>query len=141
MPARTMTPISVMHFARTIGPDLATLGLRVEAGQFRGRGGHDLRAFFITACQEAGAHRDLLAVITHGASSDVISGYTRATWSALCEQVSRLRISVEPRGEVLPLGTSLVTAEKRARNRWRKVVRAEGLEPSASGLRVRCSTN
>ena len=36
-------------------------------------------AWFITSCQEQGAHRDLLRVVTHTAKGDIVSGYTRAT--------------------------------------------------------------
>jgi hypothetical protein len=65
--------------------------LFVETGT-RNRGGHDLRAWFITSCQEAGAHRELLRVVTHTANSDVMSGYTRATRASLCAEVGKLRV-------------------------------------------------
>ncbi|HEY6038082.1 MAG TPA: hypothetical protein VIV58_27565 [Kofleriaceae bacterium] len=71
--------------------DLGKLGLRAKASS-RNRGGHDLRAWFITTCQECGAHRDLLRVITHTAQSDVIGGYTRASWPALCAEVAKLTL-------------------------------------------------
>lgn len=139
VPTRMMTPIACSKAARAFKDDLELLGLRVDAGRYRDRGGHDLRAWFITTCQEHGAHRDLFRVVTHTAKGDVVSGYTRATWGALCAEVSKLRISILD-GEVLSLATSLATREKKARARWGYVVRAEGLEPSTSGLRVRCST-
>jgi hypothetical protein len=61
--------------------------------------GHDLRSWFITTCQEHGAHRDLLRVVTHTSKGDVVSGYTRAQWPALCAEVAKLRqaADVDPR--------------------------------------------
>lgn len=82
----------------------------MKAGTKRDRGGHDLRSWFITTCQEHGAHRDLLRVSSHGAGSDVISGYTRATWAALCAEVRKLRISAKPRGQVVTPRTTHATA-------------------------------
>ena len=111
--------------------DLDALGLRIEAGEHRDRGGHDLRSWFITTCQEHGAHRDLLRVVTHTSKGDVVSGYTRAQWPALCAEVGKLRVSILD-GEVLPLATEFATAELRAVRRWRKVVTPMGLEPMFS---------
>lgn len=71
--------------------DLERLELRMMAGKKRRRGGHDLRAWFITTCQECGAHRDILRVITHTSKSDVMSGYTRVTWPAMCAEIAKLR--------------------------------------------------
>lgn len=137
VPTRLMTPVNVSKVPVPMRADLRTLGLRVEAGEFRARGGHDLRAWFITALQEAEAHRDLLGVITHTAKKDVMSGYTRVSWGALCAQVLKLRISAEPRGQVLPLATVFATVEKQARNRWGKAVRAEGLEGAKNAVHAR----
>src|SRR5262249_53032506 len=99
----------------------------------------DLRSWFITTCQEHGAHRDLLRVCTHGRGSDVVDGYTRAQWPALCAEVAKLRVSILS-GEVLTLATGFATAELRSANRWLKGVSPEGLEPSTLGLKGRCST-
>ena len=110
---------------------LRALGLRIEAGEPRDRGGHDLRSWFITTCQEHGAHRDLLRVVTHTSKGDVVSGYTRAQWPALCAEVGKLRVSTLD-GEILPLATGFATAEVKAANRWRKVVTPMGLEPMFS---------
>jgi hypothetical protein len=49
-----MTPVAAKE-AEAFERDLATLGLRVDAGEHRDRGGHDLRAWFITTAQESGA--------------------------------------------------------------------------------------
>ncbi len=138
VPTRTMKTIDKVDSIRAMKEDLLGLGLRVEAGQGgRNRGGHDLRSWFITTCQEHGAHRDLLRVVTHTAKGDVMSGYTRATWGALCAEVAKLRISAEPLGEVLPLATGLATAEIKAAKRWRKVVTPPGLEGDSGAARTR----
>jgi hypothetical protein len=86
---------------------------------------------FITSYQEAGAHRDLLRVVPDTAASDVVSGYTGATWGALCTEVAKLRVSTLD-GEILPLAAGFATAETRAANRWRKRVTPLGLEPKFS---------
>ena len=70
----------------------AIAGLRTSAGEFRDRGGHDLRAWLISSCQEHGAHHDLLRVVTHTAKGDIVSGDTRATWATLCAEVAELRL-------------------------------------------------
>ena len=127
VPTRNLTTIDASDAVHAFKADLAALGLRVEAGAHRDRGGHDLRSWFITTCQEHGAHRDLLRVVTHTSKGDVVSGYTRAQWPALCAEVGKLRVSILD-GEVLPLAT----AELRAVRRWRKVVTPMGLEPMFS---------
>jgi integrase len=127
VPSAAGTPLTAPGSARRFREDLQRLGLRVKAGRFRSRGGHDLRSFFISACQENGAHADLLKIVTHPARRDVWSGYTRASWPALCAEVSKLKCSIL-QGEVLPLATGFSTHEKKVRNRWGKGVRAVGLE-------------
>jgi integrase len=131
VPTRNMTPIGPKDANEAFKRDLGALGLRLPAGDHRDRGGHDLRAWFITSCQEAGAHRDLLRVVTHTAKGDVVSGYTRATWAALCTEVAKLRVSTLD-GDILPLATGFATTELRATNRWRNIVTPLGLEPKFS---------
>ena len=97
VPTRNMTMVDPSDAVHAFKDDLRALGLRVEAGEHRDRGGHDLRAWFITSCQEAGAHRDLLRLVTHKAPADVMSGYTRATWPSLCAEVRKLRFPANPR--------------------------------------------
>jgi hypothetical protein len=125
VPTRNMTPIAPKDANDAFKRDLAALGLRIEAGEFRDRGGHDLRPWFITTCQEHGAHRDLLRVVTHTGKGDVVSGYTRATWGALCGDVAKLRVSMLD-GEILPLATGFATAERNAANRWRNMATPTG---------------
>jgi integrase len=126
VPARTMGPIAASDAGRMFKEDLQALGLRTSAGEFRDRGGHDLRAWFITSGQEQGAHRDLLRVVTHTAKGDIVSGYTRAT---LCTEVAKLKVSILD-GKLLELATDLATSERRYRNRWTKVVGVVGIEPT-----------
>jgi integrase len=90
VPTRNHTPVDASDAGHAMHRDLGSLGLRQMAGKLRRRGGHDLRAWFITSCQEAGAHRDLLRIVTHGTRGDVMGGYTRATWAALCSEVAKL---------------------------------------------------
>ena len=84
--------------------DLETLG-------FRNRRGHDLRRTFITLTQVEGGRRDLLKVITHGASADdIINLYTSFPWPALCAEVAKLSIT-------LPAPTIEVVEEKESAQR------------------------
>lgn len=106
VPTRALTPPDNRQACAAFQRDLVTLGLRQEAGSYRNRGGHDLRSWFISTCQEHGAHRDLLQVVTHTKRKQVMDGYTRASWGSLCAEVAKLRITL-PEGEVLALSTTL----------------------------------
>jgi integrase len=97
VPTKNLTMVDANDAVRAMKYDLGKLELRVDAGEHRDRGGHDLRAWFITTCQENGAHRDLLRVVTHTGKGDVLSGYTRASWPALCAEVAKLRVFVASR--------------------------------------------
>jgi integrase len=77
VPTRNLTTVDASDAVHAFKADLAALGLRIEAGEHRDRGGHDLRSWFITTCQEHGAHRDLLRVVTHTSKGDVVAA-TRA---------------------------------------------------------------
>ena len=129
VPTHAMNPMAASDAARYFKEDLVALKLRVGAGKHRDRGGHDLRAWFITTAQEHGAHRDLLRVVTHTAKGDIVSGYTRATWPALCAEVGKLQVGLLD-GKLLELCYDFATREKKLRNRWRKVVGAAGIEPA-----------
>ena len=132
VPARTFNPINKTDAARAMKADLATLGLRVAAGENRSRGGHDLRAWFKTQAIEDGADSTIIRRVTHAPPKDVDGGYNRFSWNARCREVSKLRISAESRGQILPFATPLATVEQKARNRWQKVVTPPGLEPGIS---------
>lgn len=58
-----------------------------------GRGRHAMRATFITLAQTDGARREILEAVTHGGRGDVFAGYSRWSWAALCDEVSKLRLS------------------------------------------------
>jgi hypothetical protein len=75
-------------------------------------------------------------VVTHTSKGDVVSGYTRAQWPALCAEVGKLRVSTLD-GEILPLATGFATAEVKAARRWRKVVTPMGLEGVTATSSVR----
>lgn len=66
--------------------DLEMLGLRR-------RRMHDLRRTFISLARDDGANKDLLRWVTHGPDKgDIMDVYTTPDWSALCAEVSKLRI-------------------------------------------------
>jgi len=68
--------------------DLEALGLRVEAGERRDRGGHDLRGWSKTRCIEDGADSLIIRRTTHAPPRDVNAGYERFTWATICREVS-----------------------------------------------------
>jgi integrase len=106
--------------------DLAALGLRVEAGVRRDRGGHDLRGWFKTQTLEDGADSLLIRRVTHAPPKDVEGGYQRFSWAALCREVLKLQMVVD--GDPLKLATVSLQSEKKAGGRWSKVVTPKGLE-------------
>lgn len=55
------------------------------------------------------------------------SGYTRASWPALCSKVGKLRVGLLD-GKLLELCYDFATREKKLRNRWRNLVGAAGIE-------------
>jgi hypothetical protein len=108
--------------------DLTALGLRVEAGERRDRGGHDLRSWYKTRCIEDGADSLIVRRTTHAMPDDVNSGYERFPWATICREVSKLRVGILG-GEVLELATSSATTELSAQKRWRKQATPTGFEP------------
>ncbi len=92
VPTRNLTMVDVADAGHAMHADLEKLGLRVMAGETRKRGGHDLRSWFIGACQEAGAHREILRLVTHTPKSDVMDGYSRISWASRCAEVSKLSL-------------------------------------------------
>jgi hypothetical protein len=82
-----------------IVPDPSTMGARTrsKAGKDhrgdvdalgiyqRGRLTHGLRRWFISACRNASARREVIELITHNAKGEVIDAYTSWQWSTLCE--------------------------------------------------------
>ena len=72
-----------------------------------------------------------LRVVTRTAKGDIVSGYTRATWAALCAEVGKLKVSVLD-GKLL----ELATAERTYRNRWTISWALQGLNPSQRSRRT-----
>jgi len=128
VPTRNATHVNAGEAGKAMKLDLAELGLRVDAGKLRDRGGHDLRAWFITTAKEHGASADLLQRVTHKAGTDVQSLYTRPLWAALCAQVDKLKCSILG-GEVLELAAVRAAVELSSLKRWRKRATPTGFEP------------
>ncbi len=120
VPARTMKSRDDSDAAHAFRHDLETLELRR-------RRAHDLRRTFITLALVDGARRDLLEVVTHGPRGDIISVYSTFPWPALCDEVSKLRISLRE-GQILSgdFATARATAQRKARFRWQKGVPPAG---------------
>lgn len=97
--------------------DLATLELRQAAGEFRNRGGHDLRSWFTTSCKDDGAREDIVTLVTHAKRRDVVAGYTRSKWITMCTEIGKLQISLSD-DKILPLSTTRSTKDGSARIRW-----------------------
>lgn len=128
VPTRTMKPVDGADAVNAMKADLATLGLRVEAGKKRDRGGHDLRSWYKTRCIEDGGDSLIVRLTTHAPPKDVNAGYERFSWSTVCREIGKLKIDVLD-GKVLELSTALSTASKKAGARWSYVVTPKGLEP------------
>ena len=101
-----------------IVPDPSTMGARTrsKAGKdhrgdvealgiyLRGRLTHGLRRWFISACRNASARREVIELITHNAKGEVIDAYTSWEWSTLCEEISKLDVDLQStKLAVLPL--------------------------------------
>jgi len=126
VPTRTFRCVAVKDANDAFKRDLAALGLRVEAGQYRDRGGHDLRSWYETRCIEDGAEYLLLRRTTHAAPKNVAGGYERFSWAALCRQIEKLQIKLPE--NPLELSAVSLQAAKKAGGRWTSVVTPSGLE-------------
>lgn len=85
VPSRRGNNRAVRHTLSKLHEDLERIGLRP-------RRTHDLRRTFVTLARSDGADRDVLKVVTHGASTDVLDLYTSYPWATLCESVSKLNV-------------------------------------------------
>jgi hypothetical protein len=139
-PTLTMEPRNDKDALETLHEDLGRLGLRP-------RRRHDLRGTFISLAQTDGALPHVLKRVTHGEPKAIFDLYTTFQWPVLCAEVAKLRVEV-CEGKVLemdPARRQQVTFwSRRARRRWNcggNSVSPVGIEPTTSGLRVRCSTN
>lgn len=135
VPARSGNPVRPRAAVKVMKHDLLRLGLRLDAGEQRDRGGHDLRAWFITHALDGGASSDALQRVTHTKKKDVVSGYTRLPWRALCDAVLCLKIDVD--GDPLALAPGLATGAVSLLRRWGKVATPTGFEPVTNGTKPR----
>lgn len=128
VPTRTFKCVSVKDANEAFKRDLRALGLRVDAGKLRDRGGHDLRSWYETRLIEDGADSLLVRRTTHARPKDVSGGYERFSWKTICREVAKLKVRVLG-GKVLPLVPESLQAEAKARGRWHNSVTPLGLEP------------
>jgi len=135
VPTRTFRCVAGKDAVVALKRDLATLELRVEAGDDRDRGGHDLRSWYKTQTIEDDADSLIIRRTTHAPPKDVNAGYERFSWETICREVAKLKIEL-PVGEVIPLVTDSLLAESKARGRWRNVVTPKGLEPDKTHARA-----
>lgn len=120
--------------------DLATLGLRVTAGEERNRGGHDLRAWFLSEATKSGARREILRRATHpGKGSDVVDAYTRLDYPDLCAEVLKIRFVLDEKDG--GLATRLATRGLTAMDDYENVGRLTGIEPATPRTTTWCSTD
>jgi len=127
-------PLTNEHHAETFRRHLLAAGVTREALFGSGKGSapirlHDLRATFVTLSLAAGRSEAWVADRTGHKSSVMINRYRRAARTA--EEIKL--------GSLRPLAGAI--PELFCPSSAPPFVGHEGLEPSASGLRVRCSTN
>jgi len=65
-----------------------------EVLALRRRRQYDSRRTFVSLAQADGARKDILRWTTHGPDGDIVSVYTTLPWSALCEEIAKLRITL-----------------------------------------------
>lgn len=113
VPTRAMTVRDATESQRQFHDDLRRLGLRL-------RRGHDLRRTFISLARTDGANPDMLKVITHGVSTEILDVYSSFAWSDLCREVLKLQV-LPGAPPILKTGKSVeldrVPTEKRRRAR------------------------
>lgn len=127
VPARTGSCVDAGDANEAFKRDLKALGLRVEAGERRDRGGHDLRSWFMTQTIDDGADSLIADRFTHAPPKTVTAGYRRFSWDTLCRELQKLRVTLD--GEPLRLATDSLQVAKKAGARWTCVVTPKGLEP------------
>lgn len=118
VPTRNRTPVDPDDAGVAFKVDLHELGLRITAGEHRDRGGHDLRAWFISTAIEDGADIAVLQRVTHTKKRDVVSGYTRLPWHVVCESVAKVKIDLGT--DPLPLGTDELPRMRSLRRHYAK---------------------
>ncbi len=141
VPSANMTPVNNADANHRMREDFELLGLkRVKAGKRSDRAAvHDLRSWYQTRCIEDGADSLIIRRTTHSSDKTVNGGYERFSWSAICREVGKLRVSILE-GKVLELGTELGTRETSVAKRWertRKISPYGGRAQQDSNLRHR----
>jgi hypothetical protein len=127
IPTRTFRPVAVKDSLEALHRDLILLGLRLNAGEIRKRGGHDMRSYYDTQSVDDGADSTLIHRTTHAAPKTVAGGYQRFAYSSLCREVAKLNVKL-PKGEALPIVAASLRAANRVNSRWLAVTPL-GLEP------------
>jgi hypothetical protein len=135
VPTRNLTPVDPSDANIAFKADLEGLGLRVGAGEHRDRGGHDMRAWFMSTGVEDGANIAVLQRITHTKKKDVVSGYTRLPWHVLCEAVAAIKMTLEP--DALPLGTDELPRIDLLRRAYNKRLLTISKHGDPDGIRTR----
>ena len=134
VPTRTMRPVSVKDALEALHRDLVLLGLRLDAGEIRKRGGHDMRSFYDTQSVDDGADSMLIHRTTHAPPKTVAGGYQRFAYSSLCREVAKLNVKL-PAGVALPIVAASLRASNRVNSRWLAVTPL-GLESSKNSKRI-----
>jgi integrase len=95
VPSREGEMRSRHHSRNKLLDDLKRLGMRP-------RRGHDLRRTFITLARVDGARSDLLQMVTHNPTKNIVDIYTSMPWPSLCAEVAKLNVQ-RRKGELIPL--------------------------------------
>jgi len=137
VPTRNGTPCNVRHAQEFFLQDLAKLGLRIRAGMYRNRGGHDFRSWWKTELiVESGAIEPVIERIIHPEPRDVASGYLRTQWAGYCREVAKLRFELSD-ADNPGLGTPVGTRFPNTLNRWQKQSQGPVLEADFQGTQDR----
>ena len=104
VPSRRGKHRNANHMLRRFHEDLARLGLRA-------RRQHDARRTFISLARADGARPDILRWATHGPTKDITDLYTTLPWSALCDEVSKLKIALRE-GKVISMPLAAIADDR-----------------------------
>ena len=104
IPSRRNENRRVTHGRTKFHQDLERIGLRP-------RRIHDTRRTFISLALADGARKDVLRWVTHGPEGDIVDLYTTLPWSALCESVAALKVTLIE-GQVIEFPVAAVASAK-----------------------------
>lgn len=143
VPTRTFKCVAAKDACEAMKRDMSAIDIRVDAGEHRDRGGHDLRSWFITQLIEDGAESAITCRFTHAPPKTAKAGYERFSWKARCREMAKLEIKL-PR-DPLKLVTDSLQSLKNAAARWTSVATPTGFEPpdlqSKRGQNLESSTD